>query len=90
MSFGKSKAKIFAESEIKVSFRDVAGIEEAKEELEEVIEFLSTPEKAQKLGGRSLMKLPCWLPEMINKPWNRRILTRPSAGWLRDCKKRTG
>ena len=52
MSFGKSKAKIFAESEIKVSFRDVAGIDEAKEELEEVVEFLSTPEKAQKLGGR--------------------------------------
>ena len=52
MSFGKSKAKIFAESEIKVSFMDVAGIDEAQEELEEVVEFLSTPEKAQKLGGR--------------------------------------
>lgn len=52
MSFGKSKAKIFAESAIKVSFMDVAGIDEAKEELEEVVEFLSTPEKAQKLGGR--------------------------------------
>ena len=52
MSFGKSKAKIFAESEIKVSFADVAGIDEAKGELEEVVEFLSTPEKAQKLGGR--------------------------------------
>ena len=52
MSFGKSKAKIFAESEIKVTFADVAGIDEAKEELEEVVEFLSTPEKSQKLGGR--------------------------------------
>ncbi|MBU0995099.1 MAG: ATP-dependent zinc metalloprotease FtsH [Proteobacteria bacterium] len=52
MSFGKSKAKIFAESDIKVSFADVAGIDEAKEELQEVVEFLSTPEKFQKLGGR--------------------------------------
>jgi len=52
MSFAKSKAKIFAESDIKVSFADVAGIDEAKEELQEVVEFLSTPEKSQKLGGR--------------------------------------
>ena len=52
MSFSKSKAKIFAESDTKVSFADVAGIDEAKEELEEVVEFLRTPEKFQKLGGR--------------------------------------
>ena len=52
MSFSKSKAKIFAESDTKVSFADVAGIDEAKEELQEVVEFLSTPEKFQKLGGR--------------------------------------
>jgi cell division protease FtsH len=52
MSFSKSKAKIFAESDIKISFADVAGIDEAKEELQEVVEFLSTPEKSQKLGGR--------------------------------------
>jgi len=52
MSFSKSKAKIFAESDTKVSFADVAGIDEAKEELREVVEFLSTPEKFQKLGGR--------------------------------------
>ncbi len=52
MSFSKSKAKIFAESETKVTFMDVAGIDEAKDELREVVEFLSTPEKAQKLGGR--------------------------------------
>ena len=52
MSFSKSKAKIFAESDTKVSFSDVAGIDEAKEELQEVVEFLSTPEKFQKLGGR--------------------------------------
>ncbi len=52
MSFSKSKAKIFAESETKVTFDDAAGIDEAIEELREVVEFLSTPEKSQKLGGR--------------------------------------
>ena len=52
MSFSKSKAKIFAETETKVTFADVAGIDEAKEELKEVVEFLQNPEKFQKLGGR--------------------------------------
>jgi cell division protease FtsH len=52
MSFSKSKAKIFAQTDTKVSFDDVAGIDEAKEELQEVVEFLKTPEKFQKLGGR--------------------------------------
>jgi cell division protease FtsH len=52
MSFGKSKAKLFAESETKVTFADVAGIDEAKEELLEVVEFLKMPDKFQKLGGR--------------------------------------
>jgi len=52
MSFSKSKAKLFAENETRVTFADVAGIDEAKEELQEVVEFLSNPEKFQKLGGR--------------------------------------
>ena len=52
MSFAKSKAKLFAENETKVNFSDVAGIDEAKEELQEVVEFLKSPEKFQKLGGR--------------------------------------
>ena len=52
MSFAKSKAKIFAESETKVTFADAGGIDEAKEELQEVVEFLSNPGKFQKLGGR--------------------------------------
>ena len=52
MSFAKSKAKMFAESETEVTFADVAGIDEAKEELEEVVGFLSNPGKFQKLGGR--------------------------------------
>ena len=52
MSFSKSKAKLFAENETMVTFADVAGIDEAKEELLEVVEFLKNPEKFQKLGGR--------------------------------------
>ncbi|MBD3305100.1 ATP-dependent zinc metalloprotease FtsH [candidate division KSB3 bacterium] len=52
MSFGRSKAKVFAEDETKVTFDDVAGIDEAKEELEEVVEFLRSPEKFQRLGGK--------------------------------------
>jgi cell division protease FtsH len=52
MSFSKSKAKLFAQNETRVTFADVAGIDEAKEELQEVVGFLSNPEKFQKLGGR--------------------------------------
>ncbi len=52
MSFGKSRAKIYGESDVKVTFNDVAGVEEAKEELIEVIEFLRHPDKFTKLGGR--------------------------------------
>ncbi|MCY7362961.1 MAG: ATP-dependent zinc metalloprotease FtsH, partial [Ignavibacteria bacterium] len=51
-SFGKSKAKLLSESAIKVTFDDVAGADEAKEELSEIIEFLKTPAKFQKLGGK--------------------------------------
>jgi len=51
-SFGKSKAKLLSESAIKVTFEDVAGADEAKEELSEIIEFLKTPAKFQRLGGK--------------------------------------
>jgi cell division protease FtsH len=52
MSFGKSRAKIFAEKDKKITFADVAGIDEAKDELKEVVEFLKTPGKFQRLGGK--------------------------------------
>ncbi|MBL8915173.1 MAG: ATP-dependent zinc metalloprotease FtsH [Archangium sp.] len=53
MTFGKSKAKLLSESHNKITFADVAGIEECKEELEEIIAFLKDPKKFTKLGGRS-------------------------------------
>jgi cell division protease FtsH len=52
MTVGKSKAKIYMEQDIKVRFTDVAGVDEAQEELSEVIEFLKTPEKFTRLGGK--------------------------------------
>ncbi len=51
-SFGKSRAKLMTESQIKVTFHDVAGADEAKEELSEIIEFLKEPAKFQRLGGK--------------------------------------
>ncbi len=55
MSFGKSKARMLEEDQIKVTFADVAGCDEAKEEVEEMVDFLKDPAKYQKLGG----KIPC-------------------------------
>ena len=52
LSFGKSRAKLSTSTQKKVTFRDVAGVDEPKEELEEIIEFLREPQKFQKLGGR--------------------------------------
>ncbi len=52
MSFGKSKAKLLSENQQKITFEDVAGIDEAKTELEEIIEFLKEPKKFTKLGGK--------------------------------------
>ena len=52
MSFGKSKARMTTEEQNTVTFKDVAGVEEAKEEVEELVEFLRDPGKFQKLGGK--------------------------------------
>jgi len=52
LNFGKSKGKIYGENEIKITFDDVAGVDEAKEELKEIIDYLKTPEKFLNIGGR--------------------------------------
>ncbi len=52
LSFGKSRARLHSSQQKKVTFKDVAGVEEAKEELQEIIDFLREPQKFQKLGGR--------------------------------------
>jgi cell division protease FtsH len=52
MSFARSKAKIYSEDDVKVSFGDVAGVDEAEEELKEIVEFLKTPKKYTSIGGR--------------------------------------
>src|SRR5277367_3293785 len=52
MGFGKSKAKLLTEAQGRITFEDVAGVDEAKEDLQEIVEFLRDPQKFQKLGGR--------------------------------------
>jgi cell division protease FtsH len=52
MSFARSRAKIYAEDDVKVSFGDVAGVDEAEEELKEIVEFLKTPKKYTSIGGK--------------------------------------
>ena len=52
MSFGKSRARLLGEDQVKVTFADVAGVDEAKEEVSELVDFLKDPAKFQKLGGK--------------------------------------
>src|SRR5438067_13473298 len=52
MSFARSKARVFSEDDVKVSFADVAGVDEAEQELKEIVEFLQNPKKYTTLGGR--------------------------------------
>ena len=60
MSFGKSKARLISKDESHVTFEDVAGVDEAKEEVGELVDFLSDPSKFTKVGGK-IPRLKLWL-----------------------------
>ncbi|MGA9522337.1 MAG: ATP-dependent metallopeptidase FtsH/Yme1/Tma family protein, partial [Myxococcaceae bacterium] len=76
MTFGKSKAKLLSESHNKITFADVAGIDECKEELEEIIAFLKDPKKFTKLGGR----IPKGVLMMGSPGTGKTLLARAVAG----------
>ncbi len=76
LSFGKSRARLLGEDQVKVTFNDVAGVEEAKEEVSELVEFLRDPGKFQKLGG----KIPSGVLMVGSPGTGKTLLARAIAG----------